>query len=156
MKSPSLWAAALACACVLAPAPARAAAPPASKAAVEALLARLDHDRFVVRHKADQALRAYGKAILPVLHAHLAKTKSCEVRHRLQQMIADLNAEERVAELIRQLSDHRTEYRTQADWQLRRYGKAVVPLLRKELSPSLEPERRQQLERLIAELSARR
>jgi hypothetical protein len=156
MKATSTWAIALVLLCALAPIPARGAAPPASTAEIAALIAKLDNDRFTVRRRADEALRQYGQAILPVLRAHLASTTSVEVRLRLTAMIDDLSAEDRVRELVRQLGDKREEYRTSADWELRRYGKIIVPMLKKELAAIPSAPQRKQVERLIADLGGRR
>ncbi len=154
MKATFPWAVALSFACALGRAD--AAAPPASLAEIDVLVARLDDDHFAVRRRADEALRKLGKPALPVLRAHLANAKSVEVHQRLTAMIDDLTSEQRVAELVRQLGDQRSEPRNAADWHLRRYGKAVIPLLKKELTPTLDQDRRKHLERLIADLSTRR
>jgi HEAT repeat protein len=156
MKAVLPWALALPLACAALGAPARAAAPPSGHAEIAVLIRRLDDDRFATRHRADEALRGYGADALPLLRRHLARTTSAEVRHRLRHIIHDLSADERIAELVRLLGDPDSERRAQADWHLRLYGKAAVPLLKKELTPTLDAERRQHVERLISELSARR
>jgi hypothetical protein len=143
--------------CVLCAAAAHAAAPPqVDTARISTLVRKLDSDRFAVRQKADLALRACGKGVIPQLHTELEKTTSLEVRWRLRKMIHDLTIDERLGELINQLGNKEAQARAIADWELRKCGEGVVPLLRKELKPGLDPVRRQHLEKIIAELSAPR
>jgi hypothetical protein len=62
----------------------------------------------------------------------------------------------RVAALVKQLDDDRFAVREKADKALREGGKAVVPLLRKELKGAKSLEVRRRLERLISVLGANR
>src|SRR5262245_1641874 len=154
MKSALPWATALLLA--LAPAPsARAAAPPPllTPAAAAELFRKLDSDSFRVRVRADRALRAYGKAAVPLLRVEAVDTRSPEVRRRLREMIFDLTIDERVPGLVDRLGHHLGVVRTQADAELRSYGRAVVPLLKKELHPRLDQDRRARVQQIIADLS---
>jgi hypothetical protein len=136
---------------------ARAAAPPVlDPARVQALFVKLDDDRFAVRQRADRALRKLGKHALPLLRAELVRTTSLEVRKRLRRMVHDLTVDERIPDLVRQLGAPVANWAEAADWELRRYGKAVVPLLKKELTADLKAEQRSRVEKIIAELSAPR
>jgi hypothetical protein len=139
--------------CVLWSGAARAAAPPDRGRHVAELVRQLDDDRFTVRQRADRALRKLGRPVVPQLRLELEHTKSVEVRWRLTRIIYDLTVDERLPDLIRALGDSHADLREMADWELRRYGKAIVPLLRKELTAKLDKDRRVRLERIIAELS---
>jgi hypothetical protein len=134
-----------------------AAAPPAPDAArVGVLVRQLDDDRFRVRERADRALQKCGKAVVPLLRAELARARSPEVRSRLNNILKVLTADERVPDLVRLLGDSQNDNRERADYELRRYGKAVVPLLKKQLADRpLAPEHRQRVERIIADLTPR-
>lgn len=134
---------------------ARAAAPPewVDTARVNSLIEKLDHDSFDVRQEADESLRAVGKAVVPLLKDEMAVTRSLEVRARLRRMVHDLTIDERVGELIRQLTDANATTRERAGWALRKAGSCVVPWLRKELKPDMPAEQRQRVETLIAELA---
>src|SRR5262245_28032019 len=129
----ALAAALLIPACVLAAAPAAHI----DLARVKTLLRRLDHDAFSARQRADEALRALGKPVVPYLKDELGRTRSLEVRWRLTRMVHHLTIDERVGTLVQLLGDGDAETRTRADWALREGGAAVVPLLRKELRPGL-------------------
>ena len=139
--------------CALCPVSSRAAAPPERSRHVAELVRKLDDDRFTVRQRADRALRKLGRPVVPQLRVELERTRSVEVRWRLTRIVYDLTVDERLPDLIRALGDSRADLREMADWELRRYGKAIVPLLRKELTPKLEKDQRVRLERIIAELS---
>jgi HEAT repeat protein len=133
---------------------AQAVAPPSQDAErVAVLLKQLDADDFNTRESADRALRACSKWTLPLLRQEHEHTDSLEVRKRLAGIIHALTAEERVAALIRLLGDSRSDCREQADQELRCFGTEALPLLRKELKPSLDEERRKRLERIITELA---
>src|SRR5690349_16541736 len=121
------------------PAALPAAAPPAGldPDRVQALLRRLDHDRFEVRQRADEALRACGRAVVPCLRSEIERARSLEVRWRLGRIVHDLTMDERVGPLVQLLGDGDPQTRERADWALRRGGAAVVPLLRKELRGDL-------------------
>jgi hypothetical protein len=153
MRSILSWTAALAI--ITASTLAHAAAPPALDAArVAALLEKLDHDRYNVRERADRELRKLGKPVLGRLRAEMERTPSVEVRRRLRRMIHDLTVDERIPGLVKELGRRETQFQQMAAWELRRYGKSIVPLLKKQLKPSLSAEHRQRVEALITELSA--
>jgi hypothetical protein len=133
-----------------------AAAPPAAlnAARVKALLHKLDADSFHTRQQADESLRALGKAVLPLLREERSRTTSLEVRFRLDRMVHDLTIDERIPDLVRMLGHENTQFCEQAEYALRQAGASVVPLLQKELKPSLDIHRRKKIEKIIAELSA--
>ncbi len=133
-----------------------AAAPPAAvnTARVKVLLHRLDAESFHTRQRADDALRAMGKAVLPLLRQELGRTSSLEVRHRLNAMIYDLTIDERIPSLVEMLGHQNAQFGAQAEYALRQAGSCVVPLLKKELTPTLDSQRRKRIEKIIAELSA--
>ena len=136
-----------------------AAAPPVSLSPVDAprvkaLLHKLDADSFHTRQKADDALRSLGKVVLPLLNEELERTTSLEVRCRLRRMVHDLTIDERIPGLVKMLGHDNASFGEQAEYALREAGPAVVPLLRKELRPTLDAGRRKRLEKIIAELSA--
>jgi hypothetical protein len=133
-----------------------AAAPPASvdSARVKVLLHKLDADRFDTRQRADETLRSMGKAVLPLLQDELKRTSSLEVRFRLDRMVHDLTIDERIGGLVQMLGHANEQFGQQAEYALRQAGPAVVPLLKKELQPTLDSARRKRLEKIIAELSA--
>jgi hypothetical protein len=135
-----------------------AAAPPGhfDAARVKGLLRRLDAEKFLTRQKADETLRGMGKTVLPLLREELAHTPSLEVRFRLTRMVADLTFDERVPELVHMLGNADAQFCAQAEHALRQAGASVVPLLKKELTPTLQTQQRKRLEQLIAELSATR
>jgi hypothetical protein len=135
-----------------------AAAPPVrlDSAHVKVLLRKLDADSFHTRQKADESLRALGKAVLPLLREELTCTTSLEVRFRLNRMVHDLTLDERIPGLVQMLGNTDAQNCAQAEHALRQAGAVVVPLLKKELTPTLEGEQRKRLERIIAELSATR
>jgi hypothetical protein len=133
----------------------RAAAPPAGldSARVKVLLHRLDAESFHTRQKADDTLRAMGKAVLPLLREERSRTASLEVRYRLDRMIHDLTIDERIPGLIQMLGHNNPQFGAQAEYALRQAGVCVVPLLKKELTPSLDGQRRKRIEKIIAELT---
>jgi hypothetical protein len=135
-----------------------AAGPPAGvdPARVQVLLRKLDADNFFTRQRADESLRAMGKAVLPLLRAERERTRSFEVRDRLDRMMRDLTFDEQVPTLVRLLSHANTKYRDQADCALRQAGAAIVPVLQKELKGDLDSQGRKRLEKIIAELSVQR
>ncbi len=136
---------------------ASAAAPPAiDRARLAALLLQLDDDNFDKREYADRALRASGKMLLPLLEGEKERNPSPEVRNRLEGIIRELTADEHVPELVRLLAETEPEVRDLADWELRRYGKVVLPLLRKEQKVASSEEVRRRLEQIITELSPAR
>jgi hypothetical protein len=134
-----------------------AVAPPQiDRARVAALLAQLDDDDYDRRLEADQALRRGTRLILPLLHNELARTSSLEVRKRVEGIIRELTADEHVPELVRLLAERQPDIREQADWELRRFGKVIVPLLRKELETASDEGLRRHLAQLIDDLGATR
>ncbi|MFO0926745.1 MAG: hypothetical protein U0736_06845 [Gemmataceae bacterium] len=134
--------------------PAFAAAPHRAPdpAAVAALLRKLDADSFPTRQRADAALRRLGKTVLPRLREEIEQTKSLEVKWRLGRIVHDLTMDERIEELVQLLGDSDAQVRARADFEIRRVGAPVVPLLQRELRPTLVGEPRQRVERLIADL----
>jgi hypothetical protein len=134
-----------------------AVAPPEyDRIRVAALIEQLDDDEFDKRVEADNALRACGKLILPALHNEVERHASLEVRKRLEMIILVLSADEHVPGLVRQLAEPQPDTRDYAAWQLRCYGKAVVPLLKKELKVASSDELRLRLERIIEDLGGAR
>jgi hypothetical protein len=139
----------------------RAAAPPAGLDLLEVrrMLRKLDADSFHTRQKADDALRAMGKGVVPLLTAERERTSSLEVRSRLSRMIHDLTIDERIPSLVQMLDHANPQFGAQAEFALRQAGASVVPLLQKELRDlqgHTEPNvatRRKRLEKIIAELS---
>jgi hypothetical protein len=154
MKSILSWTAAL----VLIPAAGmlgHAAAPPVVSAArIAPLIEKLDHDRFNVRERADRDLRKFGSRVVGLLRTEMARSSSVEVRRRLRRMIQHLTIGARVPALVKELGHSESHIQALAAWELRRGGKTVVPLLKKELKGSLSKEHRQRVEAIIAELSA--
>lgn len=140
---------------VLLAAPLFAAAPPASvdDARLTVLFEKLDSDSFTVRHKADKTLRALGKPVLSKLKAERERTKSHEVRFRLDRMIQDLTYDDRVAEWVRLLGHPQPDYRRQAGQALRNAGANVLPILHREMENDLNTPCRANLEKIITELS---
>jgi hypothetical protein len=134
----------------------RAAAPPGGvdAAQVKVLLHRLDADSFHTRQKADDTLRAMGKAVLPMLREELARTQSLEVRYRLERIVHDLTIDERIGDLVQMLGHENGQFCDQAEYALRQAGAAVVPLLKQALKPTLDGKRRKRIEKIIAELSS--
>jgi HEAT repeat protein len=131
-----------------------AAAPPADcTARVKVLLRKLDADSFHTRQKADARLRAMGKVVVPLLRAELLRTTSLEVRHRVARIVEHLTFDERIPGLVEMLGHSNAQFGAQAEYALLQAGPSVVPLLRKELRPTLDTARRQRLEKIIAELS---
>jgi hypothetical protein len=135
-----------------------AAAPPGdvNPFRVRVLLRKLDADSFHTRQKADETLRGMGPRVVPLLQAELERTSSPEVRFRLSEMVQDLTIGERIPALVRMLGHDNPQFGAQAEHALRQAGASVVPLLRKELRPTLDANRRKRLEKIIAELSAPR
>jgi hypothetical protein len=133
----------------------RAAAPPVGVdgARVKVLLHRLDADSFHTRQKADDTLRAMGKVVLPMLREERGRTASLEARYRLDRMIHDLTIDERIPGLVHMLGNDNPQNFAQAEYALRQAGACVVPLLRKELKPTLDGQKRKRIEKIIAELS---
>jgi hypothetical protein len=129
-----------------------AAAPPTSR--VAALLNDLDDDAFDTRQQADDALRAMGPAVLPTLKDELARSSSPEVRFRLSRMVRDLGLGDHIARMVRRLGADNPQGVAKAEEALRQAGAGALPLLRKELQPTLDARRRKRLEKIIAELSA--
>jgi hypothetical protein len=114
---------------------------------------RLDAESFHTRQKADDTLRGMGKALLPKLREERTRTASLEVRYRLDRMIHDLTIDERIPGLVQMLIHDNPQYGAQAEFTLRQAGSCVVPLLKKELKPTLDGQRRKRIEKIIAELS---
>lgn len=143
---------------LLAAAPLLSAAAPVTvpdPALLRGLFRQLDADSFPTRQKADAALRRLGKAALAPLRAEMERTKSLEVRWRLGRIVHDLTMDERIEQLVRLLGDSDAQIRARADFAIRTAGAPVVPLLQRELRPTLVGEPRQRIERLIVELSSR-
>jgi hypothetical protein len=120
---------------------------------VKILLRRLDADNFFTRQRADVALRAMGKPVLPLLRQERERTTSLEVRHRLDRMLRDLTFDEEVSRLVRLLGHANPEIRLLATRALRQSGTSVLPLLRKELAAERNGQTRNQLAQIIRELS---
>jgi hypothetical protein len=120
---------------------------------VRVLLRKLDADSFYTRQSADEALRAMGKPVLPLLRAERERTTSLEVRDRLDRMVRDLTFDEQVARLVRLLGHADPRYRDLAERTLRQSGSSVLPLLRKELRLGLDAQCRARLERIITDLT---
>jgi hypothetical protein len=128
--------------------------PPASTAAsVATLIKKLDADSFRTRQRADSALRAMGPAVLPYVREELARTRSFEVRHRLQLIEGHLTAGDRISALVHELGHSDKRIARHADQTLRNNGPAVVPLLKKELNDGMTAKHRQRLEKIIDDLS---
>jgi HEAT repeat protein len=153
MKTVRTWALVLFLAAAGGAAGRAAAPPPLDLRRVGDLVRQLDDDRFRARERADRALRRCGPSAVPFLRDEQERTKSLEVRARLAKILKLLTAGERVPELVRQLGDSRSDNRELADYELRRYGGAVVPLLKKQLREPLDPDRRRLLEQIIADLA---
>jgi hypothetical protein len=152
MKTILPWAIALVLSCAAWNSSANAVAPPnVGRARVAALVERMDDNRFSVRQNADRALRRMGRRAVPILQQELAAATSVEVQKRLRHIIHDLTVDQRMPDLMRRLADGAAH--EAAAWELRRYGKAIVPLLKKELKPGLPGDQRQRVEKIIAELS---
>ena len=134
-----------------------AAAPPTCVDAreVEVLVRMLDDDNFHTRERADVALRAMGRPVLPHLRAEHGRTPSREVRDRIASMVRDLTVDERIGQLVTMLGDGDALTRARADYALRHAGVGVVPLLR-EAQPTLDRDQRARVERIIADLEPRR
>jgi hypothetical protein len=131
--------------------------PPASTSArVAALVRKLDADAFRTRQRADNALRAMGPQALSYVREELARTRSFEVRHRLQLIEGHLTAGDRIGVLVQELGHSDKRIARHADQTLRNNGPAVVPLLRKELNGDLTARHRQRLEKIIDDLSEQR
>jgi hypothetical protein len=143
-------------ACLFAVANLPAAGPPVGidPVTVSRLLHKLDAENFHVRQKADDTLRSMGKKVLPLLRGELTRTNSLEVRARLTRMVEDLTFDERVPGLVKQLGHVNPMVGDHAEFTLRQAGASVVPLLRKELTPSLDVDQRKRLEKIIDDLSA--
>lgn len=144
----------IACGLILAPLTVQAAAPPRSidQAQLQSLLQRLDDDDFAVRQSADAALRDLGKQAIPHFKVEMRRTKSLEVRWRLDRIVQALTLDERVEALVRQLATRDPATRERAAWSLRQAGPGVVPLLQRELRSELPLEQRTQVQRILAEL----
>jgi len=130
--------------------------PPAfSPARVASLMKKLDADSFRTRQRADNALRAMGPAVLELVREELARTRSFEVRHRLQLIESHLTADSRISGLVQELGHSDKHVVQHADRTLRNNGPAVVPLLKKELNDSMTAKHRQRVEKIIDDLSER-
>lgn len=131
-----------------------AAAPPGGPDAgrVAALVRDLDDDDFFVRKKADDALRAMGKEVVPLLKAERERATSLEVKHRLDGINEALTVGERIATWVRLLNHANPQFREQADLSLRQAGATALPLLKRELKAELDGQCRARLEKIIGEL----
>jgi hypothetical protein len=136
--------------------PVSAVAPPGGvdSAQVKVLLHRLDADSFHTRQRADDTLRSMGKLVLPLLRDEMTRTPSLEVRYRLGRLVNDLTMDERIGDLVHMLGHENSQFGDQAEYALRQAGVFVVPLLKKELKPTLDEKRRKRIEKIIAELSS--
>jgi hypothetical protein len=133
-----------------------AAPPPLDGARLAALLKQLDDDDYDSRTAADRELRTVHRAALPVLRDTMARSPSLEVRHRLEGIIREITAGEHVPPLVRLLSEQQVDIQEQADYELRHFGKVIVPLLKKELKTASDEKLRQRLRQLITDLDAPR
>jgi hypothetical protein len=152
MKLTHLWPAAL----LLFAGVGLVSAQPAEADKVRALVRQLDDDKFEVRDKAEASLRKLGKKVLPQLKAELARTKSVEVRRRLQQLVGEMAPaapKSRVADLVRMLGDDRFEVRQRATRELVVLGRAAIPELRKELEKTGDPEVRTRLTVILRQIA---
>jgi RNA polymerase sigma factor (sigma-70 family) len=66
----------------------------AAEPSVEALIARLDDDRFATREKATHSLKQGGVRLVPKLTEALKSAASAEIRARLEQVLQHLSDEE--------------------------------------------------------------
>lgn len=133
----------------------QAAGPPVGvdRARVKVLLRRLDADNFFTRQRADEALRALGKPVLPLLREERERTTSFEVRDRLDRMLRDLTYDEEVSRLVRLLGHANPQFRDLAARALRQSGTSVLPLLRREFEAERDLQARNRLAQIITELS---
>jgi hypothetical protein len=120
---------------------------------VRALVKQLDARRYPMRQKADRQLRQFGEAVVPLLRKELDATRSAEVHRRLERIIHDLSLNERLLALIEDLDSNYFIIRERADREIRAYGKAALPLVRKELKNATDPGVRTRLKQIIADLS---
>jgi hypothetical protein len=133
-----------------------AAAPPAwvDAARVKVLLRRLDDDNFFKRQRADADLRAMGKPVLPLLLTERDRTRSLEVRYRIDRMVRELTYDREVSRLVQLLGHDNRKFSDLADGALRQAGTAVLPLLKKELRAEMNATSRARLEKIVADLSS--
>jgi HEAT repeat protein len=125
-----------------------------NRARVKVLLRKLDDDSFFTRQRADENLRALGKAVVPLLRAERERTTSFEVRERLDRMLGELTFDEQVPDLVRLLGHANLQFRDHAEAVLLRAGSSILPLLKQQRQGELSAEGRTRLEKVIAALSA--
>jgi hypothetical protein len=127
------------------------AAPDAKR--IRTLVKELDAKRYPVRQKADRQLRQLGEAVVPLLRKELDATRSAEVHRRLEKIIRDLSISERLLALIEDLDSSYFIIRERADREIRAYGKAALPLVKKELKKATDLGVRARLKQIIADLA---
>jgi hypothetical protein len=132
------------------------APPPLDRDRLTALIEQLDDEDYDRRAEADRVLRGSTKLAVPFLQRELDRHSSLEVRKRLEGIIRELSADEHVPELVRLLAERQPDIHEQADFELRRFGKVIVPLLKNELKTAADDALRQRLERLIQDLNSSR
>jgi len=120
---------------------------------VRALVKQLDDDRFLVREQADKELRQLGKDVVPLLKKELQDPASLEARCRLEKIIDHLAPDESVLPLIRQLGANEFENREKATRELLQKGKAILPLLQKQMAKETDLEISRRLQHIIKKLS---
>jgi HEAT repeat protein len=132
--------------------PARVSRPEPEK--VRQLVRDLDDDCFDIRERAERDLARLGKEVIPLLEEELTRVESLEVRWRLHRLLDTLGGvERRVQPLLKQLADDRFSKRQEADEQLRRFGKEILPVLKKTLQTTSDLETRRRLNKIIEDLS---
>jgi hypothetical protein len=119
---------------------------------VRALVKQLDAKRYAMRQKADRQLRRFGEAVVPLLRKELDATRSAEVHRRLERIIRDLSLNERILALIEDLDSNYFIIRERADREIRAYGKAILPVVKKELKNATDLGVRARLKQIIADL----
>ncbi|NBO91522.1 MAG: HEAT repeat domain-containing protein [Planctomycetia bacterium] len=131
-----------------------AAAPPTriDSSKVSQLLRQLDDDEFDVRQTADFELRRMGKPVIPYLREEQLRTPSLEVRDRINKIVRDLRADEKIPDLIQQLNHRDARFRNHAIYSLNRLTTDQLPALEAALQRGISQEAKQVLQQVIAEL----
>jgi hypothetical protein len=68
--------------------------PPEALKKIEKLVAQLGAESYLDREKAQKALIAMGKSIVPLLKKYLAETRDPEIRQRIQAVLEQLGVKE--------------------------------------------------------------
>ena len=121
---------------------------------ISVLMRDLDDDDFHVRKKADDELRAMGKAVLPLLEAERARSRSLEVRYRIDRIKVALTADDQISGWVRLLNHDDPQFREQASQALRYAGPPIVPLLKKEIGRASDSQCKARLEKVIEAISS--